>query len=237
MSLYSIKNYLSARKCEIGAFFQALKRRAAVRKPMLIGTLLLAVLIPSHPLRGGNGHWVELADRVYESEAINLFKIYSVLRSYRMDLKDAEAWEISETILGESLKHALDPMLVLAVINVESHFQHTAISAMGARGLMQIRPFVAKALAQEVGIGIDSESNTLNPDSLDDPVVNIKLGVFYLQELQRNFKNVQVALTAYNWGPTKIRNKLANNQELPLGYAAKVLATYRGFRKNNPPIS
>ncbi len=156
-------------------------------------------------------------------------RIYSVLRTHKKDLDHIVAWTIAKTIHEESKKYSLDPMLVLAVIKVESSFQHLAVSPVGARGLMQIRPFVANAIAPEVDI---------NPwhgiDSLDDPVLNIKIGVFYLSRLKLRFRDTKLALTAYNWGPTRIRYRLKNSDQIPLEYARKVLSAYYFYSQDLP---
>jgi soluble lytic murein transglycosylase-like protein len=41
----------------------------------------------------------------------------------------------------EAMRAGLDPQLVLAVMDVESHFRKYAVSKAGARGLMQVMPF------------------------------------------------------------------------------------------------
>ena len=41
----------------------------------------------------------------------------------------------------EAMRAGLDPQLVLAVMDVESHFRKYAVSRAGARGLMQVMPF------------------------------------------------------------------------------------------------
>ncbi len=150
-----------------------------------------------------------------------------------MDLQDSRAWAIAETIFMESKRHALDPLLVLAVINVESRFQHTVVSTVGARGLMQIRPDVAKALAEERGFFARKDKSPQDILDLDDPIVNIKLGVFYLHSLKKSFRDLKLALTAYNWGPTEVRNRLAEEDAVPLEYAMKVLSTYHGYRRDS----
>ncbi len=43
------------------------------------------------------------------------------------------------------------------------------------------------------------------------------------------FGDLQVALTAYNWGPTRIRQKLAAKESMPTEYAAKVLSVHRSL--------
>lgn len=49
--------------------------------------------------------------------------------------------EILKRVHYEAKRVGLEPELVLAVIEVESHFDEFAISVAGARGLMQVMPF------------------------------------------------------------------------------------------------
>lgn len=157
-------------------------------------------------------------------------KVYSIVRDKRPDLKDGWAWEISNAVVEESRRYGLDPILVLAIINVESRFQHGAVSTEGARGLMQVRPIVVRALAEERDLEPWAEEK-----SLDDPVLNIRIGVQYLHSLKRDFRDLRVALTAYNWGPTEIRNRLEEDEMLPLEYAMKVLSTYHSYHRRISP--
>jgi soluble lytic murein transglycosylase-like protein len=60
--------------------------------------------------------------------------------------------------------------------------------------------------------------------SLDDPIINIKLGVFYLGYLKERFGDLRVALTAYNRGPTWVQKRIEDGMALPLEYARKVIA-------------
>lgn len=230
--------------CKKNLYLQLVRCLLSASKLVLL-SLLLNLLIPVHPFRGENAHWIETLDHAESHEVYEKLKIYSVVRSHMMDLSEASVWAITKTILEESKKHSLDPILVLAVISVESRFQHAAVSTEGARGLMQIRPFVANALAEELvlrdkgikGLKEDSFFNpsTLQPLDLDDPILNIKLGVFYLRHLKKSFRDLKLALTAYNWGPTEIKNRLEEDELVPLGYAMKVLSAYHSYRKDSRP--
>ena len=166
-----------------------------------------------------------------------LIRIYSIVRSHRPDITEAEAWEISEVILEESSGYGLDPMLVLAVIDVESKFQYGAVSPAGARGIMQILPYVAKSLVQKIGLHQLSHSKSFRPEFLDDPVINIKLGVYYLHDLKKSFRNLTHALTAYNMGPTETKNRLENDIEIPEEYSTLVLAAYRQYKSGKTKLS
>jgi soluble lytic murein transglycosylase len=148
-------------------------------------------------------------------------EIYRYIQGFQTGLTDREEVQLAELIYAESQKYRCDPQLVLALIMVESSFYSKATSSKGAKGLMQLRPHVAKALAQEVGIAWDEET------AIYDPEVNIRLGLYYLSRLILQFQDIKVALAAYNFGPTFIRERIEQGMPLPTRYANKVLKKYR----------
>jgi soluble lytic murein transglycosylase-like protein len=166
----------------------------------------------------------------------DLVKIYAIVKANRPDVGDGEVWEMADVIRQECIKHNLDPILVLALIQVESGFQFNVVSPMGARGIMQIMPDVAQGLAQESGLRPQSDARRFRPEFLDDPLFNIKLGVYYLHDLKKSFRDVSIALVAYNLGPTEVRNRLDNNREFSNEYATTVLSTYQRLKETKPPI-
>ena len=97
--------------------------------------------------------------------------------------------------------------------------------------MMQILPYVGKFLLQEIGWHYASELRPFRPEFLDDPVLNIKLGVYYLHDLRKNFRNLTHTLTAYNIGPTEAKNRLDNDLELSDKYANAVLTIYYKHKK------
>ena len=164
-----------------------------------------------------------------------LVKIYSIVKSHRPDIAESEAWRVSEVILEESLKRDIDPILVLAVIEVESRFQYTAVSPMGARGIMQIMPDTGKFLTETRGHEIGLRPASFRPESLDDPLLSIRLGVFYLHDLKKQFQNLNHALIAYNVGPAEIQNRIENNLEFSDEFATVVLDAYHRYKKIRQP--
>ena len=86
------------------------------------------------------------------------------------------AAEATERMVGAAYRAArevgLDPLLVLAVISVESRFNPIAESVMGAKGLMQIIPKYHRAKLDALG----GEEVVLDPES------NILVGARILQE-------------------------------------------------------
>lgn len=178
----------------------------------------------------------QLVRLVEKPKPKDLVKIYSIVRSNRPDIGDSEAWEVSDVVLQESAKHNFDPMLVLAVIDVESRFQYKAISPVGARGIMQIMPDTGKFLSTlDIGRRHGLSPATFRTELLDDPILNIKLGVYYLHDLKRQFRNLNVALIAYNMGPTEIQTRLDNNEQLPDEYANLVMAAYQKYKQAKLP--
>ena len=88
-------------------------------------------------------------------------------------------------------KHNLDPLLVKAVIKVESNFEVGALSRKGAQGLMQLMPQTARELRVK---------------DVWDPHHNIEGGVKYLRKMLNKFNNNwSLALAAYNAGPNKVK--------------------------------
>lgn len=89
----------------------------------------------------------------------------------------------------------LDPALIAAVINEESSFNSEQTSHAGARGLMQVTPATARAIAEQSG-GI-----TFRVRDLADPDINIRYGTYHLRDLLDAYDgNLVAALTAYNAG-------------------------------------
>jgi peptidoglycan lytic transglycosylase len=165
-----------------------------------------------------------------------LVKIFYIIQSNRPDIIEDEAWYLAEVILKESSRYKLDPILILAVIDIESKFQFQARSPAGARGIMQIMPETGRFLMRVVqGLGRELRSDTFTAAQLDNPVLNIKLGTYYLHDLQKNFRDLSTALIAYNLGPTELRTRMENELEYNDEYATAVLSTYRKYKKTKPP--
>lgn len=105
--------------------------------------VLFLVFLPKNPLNGETGHWFDVFECANPGEATRKIKVYSILRAQMKDQNENLVWPIGRAVLRESEKNNFVPLLVLAIITVESRSKHDAVSARGARGLMQIRPFVA----------------------------------------------------------------------------------------------
>jgi soluble lytic murein transglycosylase-like protein len=118
------------------------------------------------------------------------------------------AAEATEQMVGAAHRAArevgLDPLLVLAVIAVESRFNPVAESVMGAKGLMQIIPKYHRAKLDPFG----GEEAVLDPES------NILVGARILQEYVYRTGTVEGGLQFYNGAFSDARAQ----------YAQKVMA-------------
>jgi Transglycosylase SLT domain len=91
-----------------------------------------------------------------------------------------------EIISAFSQAHGIDPILVSALIRVESGYRPRARSRKGAMGLMQLMPSTARAY------------NVGNPF---DPRANIEAGIKHLRSLMDRFDgSLERSLAAYNAG-------------------------------------
>lgn len=97
----------------------------------------------------------------------------------------------------------VDPLLVFALIKAESNFKADAVSKSNARGLMQLMEATAVDVAKKAGISFETED-------LYDPETNIRLGIYYFSSLMQKYKNVTIALTAYNAGSGNVDKWIDN---------------------------
>ncbi len=136
-----------------------------------------------------------------EQQRVNLWlsKRYRIAGTASTLLVGA-AYEAAETV-------KVDPLLILAVMAIESRFNPFAESAMGAQGLMQVMSRVHR----------EKFDNHGGPTAALNPVANIQVGARILKDMIRVSGSVQGGLKLYVG---------AGNLETDGGYAAKVLAEY-----------
>jgi soluble lytic murein transglycosylase-like protein len=110
--------------------------------------------------------------------------------------------EIAPLISAAAKDHAVEPLLLRAVIQQESSFLPCAISVHGAKGLMQLMP----AAIEQLGV-----------NDPFDPKENIEAGARYLNQLLARYKgDLKRAVGAYRIGPSVIdqANGLPDNPEV-----------------------
>ncbi len=151
--------------------------------------------------------------------------IQKILFQEGKELNAKSKSEIAATITKLADEYHLDPLLILAIIHVESHFKPEAQSSKGAMGLMQVKPIVVSDVAQQLGINPKASSQLLRNKSF-----NMRVGVHYLAALIKRFKgDVCKAIMAYNAGPTRV-TRIYAGKSVPLnGYQEKVLKAYLAY--------
>lgn len=103
--------------------------------------------------------------------------------------------------------------LLTAMARVESNIEHSARSLAGARGLLQVMPNTAAELK-------------LDPDL---PVENVLAGARYLRQMLDRFETPDLALAAYNAGPTAVDEAGGAPGLETLAYVANVNRLWRNL--------
>ncbi|MEM8932887.1 MAG: lytic transglycosylase domain-containing protein [Acidobacteriota bacterium] len=138
--------------------------------------------------------WVETDDdtelRANLRERSTTFEVF---RSFHDDAERharLDSMPFGEVIRRTAARHGVDALLLAAVIEAESSFDPTALSPRGAVGLMQVLPSTAGSTSEH----------------LLDPVLNVDHGARYLKQLLARYDgDLELALAAYNAGPTNVR--------------------------------
>jgi hypothetical protein len=141
------------------------------------------------------------------------------------ELGDLPRRLLARTIVAEAEEARIDPLLVLALIQVESGYDPAALSGRGARGLMQLREPTMRRELERHGLAFEDPH---------DPVANVQAGVRYLRRLLDAFGREEVALMAYNAGPNRILGYLREG-EIPQRfhvYPRRVGAELRRLRRS-----
>lgn len=154
-------------------------------------------------------------------------------------LKATHPLKYEETIRYHAQTYQLDPLLVAAVINVESKFDPRAESQKGAKGLMQLLDDTAVWGAEIIGIADFSPSQAFEPE------INIQIGSWYLAKLLTQYGgNTPTALAAYNGGSGNVSKWLGDKslskdgktlETIPFpeteAYVARVMEQYESYQK------
>lgn len=136
--------------------------------------------------------------------------------------------KIAHTVYEESEAYSLDYRLVLAVMKVESNFRHDAVSKRGARGLLQIKPSLARHVSRNAGVQFKSAK------CLNEPEKNIKIGVNHLSWLMEKFESVQRVLHAYNVGHHRAKVSGTEEKAENSKFTKKVLREYEKISAELP---
>lgn len=184
----------------------------------ILGCIALAVLLGSSLLS---------LNPIFREQSRLEAKIEQLLKKEGFALRGDMRKEFTSYLIDLSKEYGFDPLLIMAIMKVESAFDSRAASIAGAYGLLQVKPVAAQEVATVYG-----ERPIWNYELLN-PFTNVRIGVQYLAWL-RDFvgKNRVRMLSAYNLGPTWVKKRRFHSHK----YANKVLRAYRFFKKQTSSV-
>jgi len=103
--------------------------------------------------------------------------------------------------------------MLVAVAEVESRFEPSAHSNAGATGLMQVMPSTARSLQL----------------TADEPDSNVLAGARFLRQMLDRFRSSDLALAAYNAGPTAVERAGGAPSGATMSYVENVTSLWRAF--------
>ncbi|MEK7405713.1 MAG: transglycosylase SLT domain-containing protein [Acidobacteriota bacterium] len=128
--------------------------------------------------------------------------------AFPLDAAPAPFWQLlfpvpwRTTLERSARERELDPFLVAGLIRQESEFNPGAVSPARAYGLTQILPSQGRALARQLRL-------RFRTSMLFRPETSLRLGTYYLRSLLDDYGGrLEVALAAYNAGPTRAKTWL-----------------------------
>ena len=136
-------------------------------------------------------------------------KLIEYIKTQNSRLNENEIQNILGYVFKYSKEYNFNPYLVLAVMNTESHFNHSTVSSAGARGLMQLMPFNFREF------GVDNSISG-----------NIKGGVLHLKRDYEKTGSVSKMLVCYNAGCGRLANNAWKRIKETREYIPKVIQKY-----------
>ena len=135
---------------------------------------------------------------VPREETLTANEIATVV-SARFHIGSHAALEISHAVLAAARRYTISPLLLLAVIAVESSFDRFAVSVVGAKGLMQVVPSQHRDLV-------------LRTSDLTDARTNVRIGSAILQDyIRASGGNLEDALYRYSGGAKGYARRVADH--------------------------
>jgi hypothetical protein len=158
------------------------------------------------------------------AEPSSLFLAREILAERAPQLDELQKEGVARAVVKAEQEHGLPALLVLALIEQESHFRPKARGPGGSLGLMQLMPASARAVADRHGMPWQGAR------TLHDPVKNVHLGVLYLAEMRDLFGSADLAMAAYNIGPGAVQKRLAKGLSCKGPYVTGVLQRFQAMR-------
>jgi soluble lytic murein transglycosylase len=158
-----------------------------------------------------------------------LVLVRNVLTARAGHLAEPQRERLAQGLVEVEREHGISVLLLVALIERESRFDPLAKGPRGSLGLMQVRPFVGEDVAGRIGVPWQGEK------TLFDPVSNVRIGTAYLAELLDRFGSQELALAAYNMGPTRLARRRARGDARTPAFVSRVLLEYQGLQREFAP--
>lgn len=167
-----------------------------------------------------------------------------IIRSKLVSKEDPYPIPYEDQINLASEKMGLNRYFLLSIMRAESRFNASAVSPVGARGLLQIMPYTSAKIASDIN------HHKFSLEDLETPEVNITYGAYYLKVLLNLFQdNPLVASAAYNAGPIAVNRWLERCNECSIDefvesipyretrrYVKEVFRNFTAYTKKHGPI-
>jgi soluble lytic murein transglycosylase-like protein len=125
--------------------------------------------------------------------------------------------DLATLIYNVALQEGIDPDLGFRLVNVESGFTIRAVSRANAYGLTQLQVATARFYESDVTM-----------ERLFDPERNLRIGFRFLRDLLETYGDVNIALLAYNRGPSRVKDLLDAGRDPDNGYPSVLMEGYTG---------
>lgn len=166
------------------------KIRPSIRRKRLLYKLALILIIITPLIVFGSVKQVDKSCRLdypnlstLEAQTIQEEPIEKTIPTYDIPLSA----ELQEYTYEKSIKYDVDHVMVLAIMQVESHYKPDVISQNGDYGLMQINQSNHKYLEKSI-----------NTTDFLDPEQNIEAGIVWLSGIYANNHDPNKILMVYN---------------------------------------
>ena len=124
---------------------------------------------------------------------------------------------LAELIYDVALREGLDPDLGFRLVNVESGFKVNAKSRANAYGLTQVQLATARFYEADITV-----------ERLLEPETNLRIGFRYLRYLMGAYDDINLALLAYNRGPSRVNDLMNAGRDPDNGYPSVLMEGYTG---------
>ena len=219
-----------------GALQHAWERLSATQQIMTRGIGLFSLLVL---IGGAFGGWVPASaipqdGSFYNGTAVvsNFWKLHGsqdslvsnqllgrsradALASYSSDYSVPVA--LAALIYDVALQEGIDPDLGFRLVNVESGFTVNAVSRANAYGLTQLQVATARFYESDITM-----------ERLFEPERNLRIGFRFLRDLLETYGDINIALLAYNRGPSRVKDLIEAGRDPDNGYPSVLMEGYTG---------